>query len=70
MPDRQPRVQPKNATVVPTKSANDMRMTMRATAAARSPDLADESAEQTAAAVRERLASGNGSDDSYMSLDR
>ena len=70
MPDRQPRVQPKNATVVPTKSADDKRMTMRATAAARSPDLADESAEQTAAAIRERLASGNGSDDSYVSLDR
>jgi hypothetical protein len=40
-----------------------------ATAAARSPDLADESAEQTAAAIRKRLESGNGSDDSYVSLD-
>ena len=69
VPDNQPRVQPKNATVVPTKSADDKRMTMKATAAARSPDLADESAEQTAAAIRERLESGNGSDDSYVSLD-
>ena len=69
MPDRQPHVQPKNATVVPTKSSHNSRMTTRASAAACSPDLADETTEQTAAAVQERLASGNGSDESTMSLD-
>ena len=69
VPDRQPCVQPKNTMVVPTKSADEMRMNMRAAAAARSPDLASESAEQTAAAIQECLASGNGSNDSYMSLD-
>ena len=67
MPDHQPHVQPKNATVVPTKSADDKRMTMRATAAARSPDLADKSAEQTAAEIRDRMESRVGSDEASVS---
>ena len=52
VPDHQPRVQPKNATVMPTKSSHNSRMTTRASAAACSPDVADESTEQTTAAIQ------------------